>query len=66
MSIRKTKKIFKRMLCSVNKNMCLKDYAFFCSKEFKSKVTTYKGYPVYYINVIKKGFIYLSPNDLYV
>jgi len=36
----------------------VKDYAFLCSKDFEQYgVTEYKGYKVYYMNILKKETI---------
>ena len=63
MNIRNKKKILKRMIRSFPLKMDASNYAFYCSKDFKSKVRIYKGYPVYYMNTIKSKTIYFTHNS---
>lgn len=60
MNIKKTKKIFREMINILPKEGNFSNYAFLCSKEYKSNLNKYKGFKIYYLNIIKDDKIYLT------
>tara|TARA_R110000772_G_scaffold83493_1_gene176569 strand:- start:4703 stop:4930 length:228 start_codon:yes stop_codon:yes gene_type:complete len=63
MTDKDAKKIFDKMLREVPKNMDLSKYSFNCSREHETDITEYKGYPVYYYNIIPEDTIYFMINQ---
>ena len=43
----------------------LKNYAFCCSIVWSCEITEYKGFPVYYLKLIKDDIIYLMPSPYF-
>jgi hypothetical protein len=39
------------------------NYVFYCSVNFKCDITNYKGYDVFYTDIVKENNIYLSPKQ---